>query len=109
MWRKYFTVVKVVPGRIKTPRHGLIDLASDNLNVETLRELYEEDWPYIEITAAGREFLYGEKPTDPIIEPVSEADPDPIPEPEPVVEPDPEDPQASPRKPRSRTTKQKTA
>jgi hypothetical protein len=59
MWRKYFIVVKVVPGRIKTPRHGIIDLSRDDLNVATLKELYEEDWPYILITNEGMKELYG--------------------------------------------------
>lgn len=60
MWRKYFKVVKVVPGRIVTPRHGLIDLSADNLSVDLLKELYEEDWPYIEITHEGMKTLYGD-------------------------------------------------
>lgn len=60
MWRKYFKVVKVVPGRIKTPRHGIIDLSRDDLNVATLKELFEEDWPYIQITSEGMIELYGE-------------------------------------------------
>jgi len=59
MWRKYFNVVKVVPGRIVTPRHGTIDLSADNLPIETLKELYEADWPYIEITDEGMKELYG--------------------------------------------------
>jgi hypothetical protein len=59
MWRKYFTVVKVVPGRIKTPRHGIIDLSRDDLSLAVLKELYEEDWPYIQITNEGMKELYG--------------------------------------------------
>jgi hypothetical protein len=107
MWRKYFIVVKVVPGRIKTPRHGLIDLSSDNLSIETLKELYEEDWPYIEITAAGRNFLYGTPQPVPEQQPAPEPDEAPLEEPEPDIEPEPEIPAASPKKPRTRATKPK--
>lgn len=49
-----------MPGRIKTPRHGIIDLSRDDLNIDTLKELYEEDWPYIQITSEGMIELYGE-------------------------------------------------
>ena len=55
-------MVKVLRGRIVTPRHGEIDFSRDDISVETCKELYEEDFPYLEITEEGKQVLYGIEP-----------------------------------------------
>lgn len=59
MWTKYFKVVKIRRGRVLTPRHGEIDFSRDNIPVEICKELFEEDFPYLEITEEGKRELYG--------------------------------------------------
>lgn len=59
MWKKYFKVVKVRPGRILTPGHGEIDFSRDDVAVDVCIELFEKDFPYLEITDEGKRFLYG--------------------------------------------------
>lgn len=58
MWKKYFKVVKIVPGEVVVPGHGKIDFRKDNISVEVCRDLFENDFPYLAITAEGRDFLY---------------------------------------------------
>jgi len=79
MWQKYFKVVKIVPGRVVTPRFGTIDLSTPNIPLETLLALYESDFPYLEITPEGLQHFYG-------VAPVTSVEP----EPEPVLNPDAE-------------------
>ena len=57
-------MVKVRRGRLITPRHGEIDFSRDDIPVETCKELFEEDFPYLEITEEGKRELYGIKPTE---------------------------------------------
>jgi hypothetical protein len=64
MWTKYFNMVKVRRGRVITPRHGEIDFSLDDIPVETCKELFEEDFPYLEITEEGKRELYGIEPTE---------------------------------------------
>jgi hypothetical protein len=64
MWTKYFKVVKVRPGRIITPSHGELDFSRPNIPVEICKELFEADFPYLEITEAGKRELYGEEGED---------------------------------------------
>jgi hypothetical protein len=59
MWRKYFKVIKIVPGVVIVPGHGRIDFSKDNISVEVCKNLFESDFPYLAITAEGRDFLYG--------------------------------------------------
>lgn len=59
MWTKYFKVVKIRRGRVLTPRHGEIDFSRDNIPTEICQQLYEEDFPYLEITEEGKKELYG--------------------------------------------------
>jgi hypothetical protein len=62
MWRHYFKFVKLQPGRVVTALFGLIDFSDDNIPVEKIKALYESDFPYLQITEAGMEELYGIPP-----------------------------------------------
>ncbi len=61
MWRKYFKF-KAVPGVIITQTYGRIDFRSENLSVPMLMDLWENDFPYLEITEEGRNYFYGVEP-----------------------------------------------
>ena len=58
IWTEYFTLIKVQPGRIVTPRFGTLDFSDPNLPVEKLLALFEDDFPYLKITPLGMEALY---------------------------------------------------
>ena len=58
MWRRLF-IFKAVPGIIINPRYGRIDFRRDDLPVDMLQDLYENDFPYLELTPAGKQELYG--------------------------------------------------
>ena len=81
MWTKYFKFVKLRRGRVITPSHGEIDFSRDDLPVETCRQLFESDFPYLEITEEGKKELYGivtvaepvEAPTSPASRSVGDA------------------------------------
>ena len=60
MWKKYFKVVKLVPGEVVVPGYGTIDFSKDNISVEVCQKLFESDFPYLAITEEGKNFLYGE-------------------------------------------------
>ena len=60
MWKKYFKVVKLVPGEVVVPGYGTIDFSKDNISVEVCQNLLESDFPYLAITEEGKNFLYGE-------------------------------------------------
>jgi hypothetical protein len=60
MWKKYFKVVKLVPGEVVVPGYGTIDFSKDNISVEVCQKLVESDFPYLAITEEGKNFLYGE-------------------------------------------------
>jgi len=62
MWQKYFKVVKIVPGRVVIPGHGTVDFSSEDLPLELIKELYENDLPYLDITPQGKEVIYNIKP-----------------------------------------------
>lgn len=57
IWTDYFNLIKVLPGRIVTPRLGTLDFSDPNLPVEEIRALYEDGFPYLEPTALGKEAL----------------------------------------------------
>ena len=59
MWKKYFKLVKLRPGRVVTQGFGTLDFSLDNIPVETCKSLYEDDFPYLEITELGKTELYG--------------------------------------------------
>lgn len=58
MWRRYFKL-KLVPGVVITQRYGRLDFRQDDLSVHMLQQLYEEDFPYLELTTEGKRVLYG--------------------------------------------------
>lgn len=58
IWTDYFTLKKVLPGRIVTPRFGTLDFSDPGLSVEKLQALFEDDFPYLQITPLGLETLY---------------------------------------------------
>lgn len=58
MWRRYFKLVKLVPGKVIVQGHGTIDFAGD-VPVELCQKLYEEDFEFLEITEEGKKELYG--------------------------------------------------
>ena len=59
MWKRYFKVIKIVPGEVVVPGNGKMDFRKDNIPVEVCRDLFENDFPYLTLTAEGRDFLYG--------------------------------------------------
>jgi len=61
MWKNYFKMIKLVPGRVVVPGHGTIDFSRDDLPVEIIQKLYEEDFPYLELTPEGKKEIYGIK------------------------------------------------
>jgi hypothetical protein len=73
MWKRYFKFVKLRPGRVVTALFGEIDFSSDNIPLERVKELYENDFPYLEVTEEGLIELYG-KPEQ-LPEPTPEAKP----------------------------------
>ncbi|MGE4568032.1 MAG: hypothetical protein AB7C90_02480 [Bacteroidales bacterium] len=62
MWKKYFKVIKIVPGPVIIPGRGKIDFASDALSVDLVKSLFENDCPYLEITPHGLKELYKVEP-----------------------------------------------
>ena len=48
-----------------TSQCGDIDFRSDNISIETIKKLYESDFPYLQITELGKKELYG---IDPVTE-----------------------------------------
>lgn len=60
MWKKYFKVVKLVPGEVVVPGFGTLDFSKDNISVKVCQKLFESDFPYLAITEEGKDFLYGE-------------------------------------------------
>ncbi len=69
MWKLYFNFIKLQPGRVITTLFGLIDFSQDNIPIEKIKALYESDFPYLEITEAGKAELYGIVPVvDEVVE-----------------------------------------
>jgi hypothetical protein len=65
MWTKYFNFIKLRRGRVIVPIHGEIDFSRDDIPIEICKELFDKDFPYLELTELGKQELYG-------IEPVAE-------------------------------------
>ncbi len=72
MWTKYFKIVKIRRGRVVTPSHGEIDFSRDDISIEICKELFEDDFPYLEITEEGKRELYGIEPPTDLVEPAPE-------------------------------------
>ena len=69
--------MKQRPGVILTHRHGRLDFRSDNIPLKTCQELYEQDFPYLEITEKGMQELYGIGKIITVAEPEPEIKPEP--------------------------------
>ena len=65
MWSKYFKLKGLVPGKVVTHSQGTVDFRNPNLPIEKLQKLFEEDFPYLEITPEGQRVLYGKKTVTP--------------------------------------------
>jgi len=59
MWQTYFRLVKLKPGKVVTALLGEIDFSSDSVPLEKIKQLYENNFPYLEITEEGKKYLYG--------------------------------------------------
>lgn len=58
MWKRYFKFIKLKPGKVVTAQFGEIDFSADNIGIEIIRALYEDGFPYLEITDEGKAELY---------------------------------------------------
>ena len=58
MWKHYFKFIKLKPGKVVTAQFGEIDFSADNIGIEIIQALYENGFPYLEITAEGKAELY---------------------------------------------------
>lgn len=65
MWKEYFTFIKLKPGRVVTTLFGEIDFSRDNIPLEKIVQLYENDFPYLQITEKGKQLIYGLEECDP--------------------------------------------
>ena len=54
MWKRYFKFVKLKPGKVVTAQFGEIDFSADNIGIEIIQALYENGFPYLEITEEGK-------------------------------------------------------
>ena len=59
MWKRYFKFVKLKPGKVVTAKFGQIDFSADYIGIEIIQSLYENGFPYLEITDEGKAELYG--------------------------------------------------
>ncbi|MEI7527257.1 MAG: hypothetical protein WCJ95_23105 [Mariniphaga sp.] len=59
MWKRYFKFIKLKPGKVVTAQFGEIDFSADSIGIEIIQALYENGFPYLEITAEGQAELYG--------------------------------------------------
>lgn len=69
-WKAYFKTKGVRPGRIVTHRHGELDFREDNIPLETIQDLFENDFPFLELTDMGRRNLYGSDDYTPTVKEV---------------------------------------
>lgn len=76
-----------MPGPVIIPGHGKIDLSRTDLDVKLIKQLYENDCHYFQITPLGLSEFYGipEQPTSNVEPGIETPNPEPLPEnPEPV-------------------------
>lgn len=59
MWKLYFKFKKLKPGKVVTALFGEIDFSADNIGIEIIKALYENGFPYLEITEVGKAEIYG--------------------------------------------------
>ena len=62
MWREYFKLKNIIPGRVHFARFGIIDFRRDDLDLQVLRSLVSEGSPYLELTPEGEEFFQAKTP-----------------------------------------------
>lgn len=48
-----------MPGKVVTAQFGEIDFSADNIGIDIIKSLYENGFPYLEITEEGKAELYG--------------------------------------------------
>lgn len=58
MWKSYFNFIKLVPGKVVTHGFGTIDFSRDDIPVQTIKTLFENGFPYLQITEHGKAELY---------------------------------------------------
>ena len=61
MWKSYFKFIKLVPGKVVVKHHGTIDFSKDNLPVDLIKDLFDDNFPYLEMTAEGKRKFYPDK------------------------------------------------
>ena len=59
MWTDYFKLIRLKPGKVITFLCGEVDFNKENLPIEVLKNLWESDFPYLQITELGKKELYG--------------------------------------------------
>ena len=59
----YFKLNGIKPGRVVTARFGVIDF-SRPVDLETLKLLYHEGFPYLKLTSEGKKALLNKSITD---------------------------------------------
>ncbi|HEY5592158.1 MAG TPA: hypothetical protein VIK55_14230, partial [Paludibacter sp.] len=55
----HFKFVKLKTGKVVTSKFGKIDFTANNIGIEIIKTLYENGFPYLEITEEGKVELYG--------------------------------------------------
>ena len=58
MWKRYFKFIKLKPGKVVTAQFGEIDFSADNIGIEIIQALYENGFPYLELTEQGKVKFY---------------------------------------------------
>ena len=58
MWKLYFKLKGVKPGKIFVHQYGMLDFAGDALPVEVCKKLYDKKYPFLELTEKGKEKFY---------------------------------------------------
>lgn len=53
MWTVYFRFIKLRRGKVITHSHGEIDFSRDDIPVEICKELFDNGFPYLELTESG--------------------------------------------------------
>lgn len=51
-----------MPGNVVVPRYGKVDFSRPDLPLKMVQDLYESDFPYLQITPEGLRELYGIAP-----------------------------------------------
>jgi len=58
MWTQYFKLIKICPGVVIVPPHGSIDFRQEDIPLELCKKLFENGFPYLELTELGKTELY---------------------------------------------------